>query len=443
MGRKPRSRNLTILMNGEIVGEWLMTSSGVHEFVYAAAWLSSAVARPISLSMPLREERYNGEVVYSFFDNLLPDNELIRKRIRDRFGTGSTSAFQLLSEIGRDCVGAIQIIQDEAKCVDVRKIIAEPLNDNDIEELITRSITPSILGRYQEGADEFRISLAGAQEKTALLWHNGQWNKPLGATPTTHIFKLPLGQVGHSNIDMTTSVENEWLCSRILTAYGFPIARCEMAQYGQMKTLVVERFDRTFSTDGSWIVRLPQEDMCQATGTPPGLKYESDGGPGIRRIMNLLLGSSMFEADRIDFFRTQLAFWLLCAIDGHAKNFSVFIKGGGAYHLTPRYDVLSAYPVMGKSAGMLSPHKVKMAMAVWGKSRHYLWKDIQRAHFITTAADCGLSASVCTGIIDELIDRTPAVLDRVSNELPEEFPLYVADTIIQGVKQCAACLSVK
>lgn len=104
--------------------------------------------------------------------------------------------------------------------------------------------------------------------------------------------------------------------------------------------------------------------FCQATGIPPALKYESDGGPGIRRILDILRGSERAEEDRLDFFCTQLVFWLLAAIDGHAKNFSLFLLPGGAFRLTPRYDVLSAHPLLGHGRGRLARQKVKMAMAV-------------------------------------------------------------------------------
>lgn len=437
MGRKLKTRKLLVLMNGDQVGEWKLSSTGLHEFVYDESWLSSPVSRPVSLSMPLREQKYSGDIVYSFFDNLLPDNESIRRRIRDRFAAGSIEAFQLLSKIGRDCVGAIQLVPEGEQAPDVRKIVAEPLGDHEIELLIDRSLSPGGFGRSQDMNEEFRISLAGAQEKTALLRHDGQWKKPLAATPTTHIFKLPFGHMGHFNIDMTTSVENEWLCSRVLKAYGLPIASCSMGQFGERKILIVERFDRRLATDASWIIRLPQEDMCQATGTPPSLKYESEGGPGIRTVMNLLLGSSIAEEDRREFFRAQVAFKLLCAIDGHAKNFSLFIDRGGSYHLTPLYDVLSAYPVMGSGPDKLDPHKVSMAMAVRGTRKHYVWKSIQRKHFMTTGAGCGLHSSICSAIIDDLLSRTPDVIDRVSAELPAGFPAQVAGTIFEGVKQCA------
>lgn len=136
--------------------------------------LTSPLSRPVFLSMPLREQKYSGDVVHSFFDNLLPDNDVIRRRIRDRFSTGSIEAFHLLAEIGRDCVGAIQLLPDGVDMVDVRAITAEPLGDNDIERLRAREVTSDFFGKQVKDIEEFRIALAGAQEKTALLWHAGQ-----------------------------------------------------------------------------------------------------------------------------------------------------------------------------------------------------------------------------------------------------------------------------
>lgn len=441
MGRRATTRKLDVLMNGEMVGEWTLTSAGSHEFAYADTWAASSFSRPLSLSLPIRKKKYTGDSVYFFFDNLLPNSDAIRKRIRDRFATGSIEAFQLLAEIGRDCVGAIQLLPSGVESAPVHKILAEPVTDQDIEQLLVRTVAEDAFGRFRDENRDFRISLAGAQEKTALLRHDEKWKIPQGATPTTHIFKLPLGRMGHFNIDMTTSVENEWLCSNILQAYGLAIASCRIARFGDMKTLIVERFDRQLSPDGSWIMRLPQEDMCQATGTPPWKKYESDGGPGIREIMNMLLGSSRAEQDRIDFFRAQVAFFMLCAIDGHAKNFSLFIRQGGRYQLTPLYDVLSAYPVMGHGSDLLSPHKVKMAMAVWGRNRHYSWNQIRRDHFLRTGISCGLSEAICNGILEEMIGKTPSVIQHVSGALPADFPDHVASSIFQGLEQTAKRLS--
>ncbi|NTV01821.1 MAG: type II toxin-antitoxin system HipA family toxin [Chlorobiaceae bacterium] len=441
MGRPSKTKTLRLMMNGEPVGNWTVRANGMHEFSYDSTWIASPLSRPISLSMPLRKEKYSGEPVYAYFDNLLPNNDAIRKRIQNRFATSGIDPFSLLSETGRDCVGAIQLLTPDSTGEDVHKIRATPIDQEDIDALLKRSVQGRDFGKTGREGDEFRISLAGAQEKTALLFHNGQWMIPHGPTPTTHIFKLPLGHIGQYNLDMTSSIEKEWLCGRLLQAYGLPTANATVATFGDTKALIVERFDRKLSRDGSWIIRLPQEDLCQATGTPPWNKYESDGGPGIKAIMTLLLGSDRASQDRKMFFRAQVAFYLLCAIDGHAKNFSIVLGPGGTFHLTPLYDVLSAYPVIGSGPKMLPKQKVKMAMALWGKNRIYRWDAIMRRHFMKTGTDCGLALSDSEAIIGDMVRLTPQVLEQTANALPAGFPEQVLTTITEGVQERCRRLS--
>ncbi len=434
MGRRSQTSRLNVWMNGFRVGVWIV-KSGKHEFEYDKEWLKASEGRPLSLSIPLRSESYTDDRIQAYFDNLLPDNEQIRRRIQERFGTSTASSFALLSEIGRDCVGAIQLLPEGSEPTDIHQIKGASLNENEIEQLLG-NVTST--GRFRHSDDDFRISLAGAQEKTALLKHQGLWLKPHGATPTTHIFKLPLGQVGNGQIDMSTSVENEWLCARILEGFGIPVANTEILQFGKIKVLAVERFDRKMASDDSWIIRLPQEDFCQATGTPSGEKYENHGGPGISAIMSTLLGSDAPQADMQDFYRTQIAFWLLCAIDGHAKNFSLFIGPSGRFRLTPRYDVLSAYPVLGHGSGKLSPDKVKMAMAVWGKEKHYHWKQMLLRHFINVGVQCGVGdAAYCEALILAMTKDAPRVIQTIAATLPEDFPTPVSDPILKGVLEKA------
>ena len=123
----------------------------------------------------------------------------------------SIEAFDLLQEIGRDCVGAVQLLKEDEAPTDVQRIEGSPMTEEDVERHLIQLTRSGPLGRGED-ADDLRISLAGAQEKTALLWHNGGWMRPHGSTPTTHILKLPLGLVGHRKADLTASVENEWLC---------------------------------------------------------------------------------------------------------------------------------------------------------------------------------------------------------------------------------------
>jgi len=170
---------------------------------------------------------------------------------------------------------------------------------------------------------------------------------------------------------------------QILSAYGLPVNKVEISQFEDVKVLLVERFDRVWNEDHTGLYRLPQEDICQSLGIPPALKYEADGGPGIKKTMDLLQGSMTAKADREKFMKAVFLYWILGGIDGHGKNFSVAIERGGRYHLTPFYDVLSAYPMAVKR--QLEWQDLKMAMAVKGKNRHYHWANIQTRHWLETA----------------------------------------------------------
>ena len=437
MPRPRQSRALSVWMNGERVGLWEAPTRGGHSFAYDGNWLTSPNSRPLSLSLPLRPagEPYR-EGVESFFDNLLPDNRSIRERIQRRFGTPGSGAFELLTAIGRDCVGAVQLLPEDAVPGRRMPTTGDRLDSRQVAEEISRSLSDR--NPLDEAGDgPFRISLAGAQEKTALLWHDGAWHRPTGATPTTHIFKLPIGN-GPQGIDLSNSVENEWLCGRILKAFGVPTAESRIVRFGEFKVLVVERFDRRLSPDKSTWLRLPQEDFCQATGTPPGNKYEADGGPGTQSIMDLLRGSNRSDTDRRDFLRTQVLFWLLAAVDGHAKNFSVFLLPQGAYELTPRYDVLSAHPVLGHGPGRLSAQKATLAMAVLGKNRHYRLAEIRYRHWIETAKRCGLPGM--EEIVADLVERTPQVAESIRSQLPKSFPEPIAESILDGLARQAELL---
>ena len=440
MGRRVRDKRLAVWMNGDLTGWWSISRQGMHEFRYAESWIESSYRRPVSLSMPLQpaSEAYKGAVVEFFFENLLPNNMDIRRRIQYRFRTAGTHAFDLLEEIGRDCVGAVQLLPPDTSPSSVNTIAGRLLSEAEVADELRLTRSPQL---SRHGDAEFRISLAGAQEKTALLFHNGTWNIPLGSTPSTHIFKLPLGIIGRGQIDLSTSVENEWLCSKILAAYGVRCAETEIAQFEDEKALIVERFDRRLSSDKTWWLRLPQEDMCQAAGVSPDMKYESEGGPGILPVMKLLLGSRNALYDRIEFFKTQVLFWLLAAVDGHAKNFSIFIEPEGRFVLTPVYDVQSAYPVLGHSSSLLGPEKARMAMAAHGKNRHYRWKNIRARHWLRTAELAGLNEKTAREVMNELAGKTMTVIDAVSAQLPADFPEELADSIFGGLKSASERLT--
>ena len=441
MARRSRTQTLALWANGIYVGRWTVTTRGDMELQYDPAWQASAVGRPLSLSLPfvLGDEPLKGPAVKHYFENLLPDSPAIRKRVAERFRTGSVEAFDLLGVIGRDCVGALQFLPEGVAPKGHDRVEGVEVNDAAIERHLLEVVTPERFGVARDPDDDFRISLAGAQEKDAFLWWDGRWMKPRGATPTTHIFKLPLGRVGGRQADFSTSVDNEWLCLKLIAAYGLRVPKAEIASFGKQRVLVVERFDRTVSSDGKRLLRLVQEDFCQATGTSPMVKYEAEGGPGLGVLFNLLQQSVEAERDLRTLMASQVLFWMLRAPDGHAKNFSIHLLPGGRYRLTPLYDVMSAYPVMGDGPNRWSPRELKLAMALVGKNRHYEAEHIQRRHFNSTARRFGY-AETAEPLLQELIARTPVVIDQVQRDLPAGFSHAVADRVLTGLQSAARAL---
>ena len=303
------------------------------------------------------------------------------------------------------------------------------------------------LGPWDE--DDLRISIAGAQEKTALLRMGGRWFRPQGATPTTHILKLPLGLVGNMRADMTDSVENEWLCGQLMNELGIATAETAIATFGESKALVVTRFDRRWQgvpagaeqkprfnpPEDAWIARLPQEDFCQALGVAPDRKYESEGGPSVRDCLGVLAHGEQAIEDRATFALAQLAFWLLAATDGHAKNFSIQHRRGGRFNLAPLYDVLSAWPIIGRGPNQLAYPRAKLAMAVRGQNAHHRLGEIELRHWKRLAASCG------PGVWERMVvmvARVDDVLQGVERRLPPGFPNNVWSRVAEGMRRHAA-----
>lgn len=441
MGRPSHSRALGLWSNGLRVGSWRIPARGDMELQYEPAWRRSDVGRPLSLSLPfdLDDRPLKGPAVASFFQNLLPDSPEIRRRLAQRYARGSTDAFDLLAAIGRDCVGAVQLLPEGDTPDGFDRIEGTPLSDDEIVRHLHTTVTAPARGLEREEED-FRISLAGAQEKTAFLRHEGQWMRPHGATPTTHIFKLPIGLVGHMQADFTTSVQNEWLTMEIMRAYGLEVARCEMLVFGDQPVLCVERFDRRLHASGRWWMRLPQEDFCQATGHPPDAKYQAEGGPGVLDLARLLQGSENAHGDIETLLACQVLFWMLAATDGHAKNFSIHLLAGGRFRLTPLYDVMSVWPIAGDGPNQLSWHDAKLAMAVMARRPLYRLREIERRHFNAMAARCGYGKDA-EPVIERILAATPGVIERVRQRLPQGFPERVATRIFEGLQGAAQRLA--
>jgi serine/threonine-protein kinase HipA len=425
MPRRPVHRPLRVFMNGQLVGFFLKDPGGTVAFGYDESWLARDKAIAVSLSLPLREDPFKGPAVAAFFENLLPDSETLRRRVAEKVGAEGMDAYSLLSRIGRDCVGALQFLPEDEELKGSTEIQGRVASDSEIEGMLL-NLAQAPLGLERER--DFRISIAGAQEKTALLRYKDQWWKPSGATPTTHILKKQMGTLPNG-LDLSNSIENEFYCLRLLAAFGLPVNHAEISNFGKTKALVIERFDRRWTRDGL-LLRLPQEDCCQALSVPPSRKYQNDGGPGISDILRLLKASDTPAEDQRRFLKALVVFFLIGATDGHAKNFSIFLGPLGRFRLTPLYDILSAQP----SLALGQIHKKQMRLAMFaGTNRHYVVDRICGRHFAQTVDRVGLPRGLAKEVMEEVATQAVAAKQELEESMPLDFPEFIHRTIWDGI----------
>ena len=430
MARRKAHAPLGVLINNRLVGRLSKEANGAVSFQYDQSWLEWSPAFAISMSLPLRETPYSGDPVVAVFDNLLPDNPNVRKRVAERMGAHGTDYFSLLEAIGRDCVGAMQFLPDNAPQDAEPYIRGAPVSDQEIQALLANLATAP-LGVDKE--QDFRISIAGAQEKTALLRYDGQWMRPIGTTPTTHLLKPQLGEIptAFGPIDMAASVDNEHYCLKLLESFGLNVAPTEIVTFGNRRVLIVERFDRLWR-NSSQLLRLPQEDCCQALGIPSARKYQNNGGPSAVDILTLLQRADEPQKDQAAFFKSQILFWLIGATDGHGKNFSIFLKPEGRYALTPFYDVLSAQPAFDQR--QIPNNKYKLAMSA-GKNRHYRVLEMMGRHFVQTGKAAGLGVTIMRNAIAELLDLGSSVPDKARAKMPNDFAHPIHESIAAALTE--------
>ncbi|HEX4066934.1 MAG TPA: type II toxin-antitoxin system HipA family toxin [Acidobacteriaceae bacterium] len=350
------TNDLIAVANGRTMGT-LRYQSGRASFEYDPLWRDDGNSFPLSLSMPLAMRDHGHSRVDSFLWGLLPDNEQVLQRWASRYQVSARNSFRLIEHVGEDCAGAVQFIRPER----LDSVLTEPasrevtwLAEQDIaERLRTLRADHSI---WRMDADAGQFSLAGAQPKTALISDGKRWGIPSGRTPTTHILKPPTGEWdGHA--------ENEHFCLTLARACGLIVPNSRVLRFSDEIAIVIERFDR-LKTPTGWL-RVHQEDFCQALGVHPAMKYESQHGPGIRQIVELLRQRSSAAGEDIDSFLDAIIFnWLIAGTDAHAKNFALLLGTNGAVRLAPFYDLASVLPYRS-----IDPKRAKLAMKVGGEYR--------------------------------------------------------------------------
>jgi serine/threonine-protein kinase HipA len=419
---------LIALVGASEMGRVQRHARGRLTFTYDDAWRNSADAYPLSLSMPLGAREHGPDVVEAFLWGLLPDNEMVLERWAKKFQISARNVFGLMSNVGEDCAGAVQFVRP-----DRRDAILSGQEDGvdwlDDAELAARlKALRDDHAAWRMPRDTGQFSLAGAQPKTAVLFVDDTWGIPRGRIPTTHILKPPTGAFdGHA--------ENEHLCLRTARKLGLPTATTRVIDVKGEVAIAVERYDRTFS--GRDILRVHQEDTCQALGLPPTKKYQNEGGPSAADLANLIRQYSSARDEDVGRFVDAVLFnFLIAGPDAHAKNYSLLIGGAGRVRLAPLYDIASILPYNDYDL-----HKVKLSMKIGGE---YGVLNIRRRHIERLAKDVKLSA-------DALVERLKTLAERLPDAVSDEARLAAADGLNSPIidrlvnrmaKRAAACLTV-
>ena len=393
---------LAVIANRRRLGAVTRSRGSDLSFVYDAEWRQDPDAFPLSLSMPLRADPYPRAAVEPWLAGLLPDDEDVLRAWSARFQVSRRNVFGLLGEVGEDCAGAVQFVRPERldEFVEVTPPSVEWLMEGEVGRRLAELRLDPALGRRP--ADPGRFSLPGVQPKTALLFEDGRWGLPAGATPTTHILKP-------ENRRFPGLVENEHLCLRVARAVGLPAATSRMDRFGDQLALVVIRYDRV--RVGSEWVRLHQEDFCQALGVPPERKYQNEGGPTVRNMVDLVRSeSSSPDEDVRTLARAIMLNWILAATDSHAKNFSLLIGPAGQVRLAPLYDIASFFPYSEE------PRRLKLSNRVGGEYRLY---DVGRREWERFRTENDLdwdTVSACRELAQSVLDALPKAVSEAGQD---------------------------
>lgn len=406
---------LAVLLDGHDVGRVRRNGDRLL-FDYNDDWRLSPDAYPLSLSMPLVAARHGHDSIAAYLWGLLPDDERVLNRWARQFGVSSRNPFALLGEVGEDCAGAVQLVPPER--IDAMRNPAagaiQWIDEDDIEARLAVLVAGGGTGRRV--GDNGQFSLAGAQPKTALLNIDGRWGVPSGRVPTTHILKPP-------SRDFDGMAENEHFCLTLARAMGLRTAASQVQRFGNQTAIVVTRYDRFLIEglpDTMAVVRLHQEDMCQALGVYPWQKYQSDGGPSAAVVHSLIRDSVAWpvaendptqpriEEDTSNFINALIFNWHIGGTDAHAKNYSFILGRGPVVRLAPLYDIISAYGFD------VHPRRMKLAMKIGSK---YGVEEIILRHWQDWAKEARVNPDAVVARIRDMAARMPDALERTAKRL--------------------------
>jgi serine/threonine-protein kinase HipA len=415
------SASLHVLLEGRRAGLLTRLSGGRLRFRYDEDYRGV----PLSVSMPVGIGEHTDRAIAPWIAGLLPDDEAVIARWSRQFQTAPTPFALLGSPIGEDCAGAVQLVRPER----LEELLARRggitwLSETDVAgrlRLLRRDATAWLGSGAGPGG---RFSLAGAQAKIALFFDGRRWGAPSGERPTTHILKPAVR--GFDDHDL-----NEHLCLTAARRAGLVAARTAIMRFDDQSAVVVERYDR-IEREGR-LHRVHQEDLCQALSVPPTRKYQNEGGPGPRRIIDLLrtvMAPSHAEQDIGRFIDALIWNWLVAGTDAHAKNYSLLLSADQV-RLAPLYDMASALPYPWHERELRFAMKLGRDYRV--HPHHDPWPGAAKAW--------GLDAAPLRDRVLELAARAAeafadAASDPSVSELASRLPGRLIDLVAERVRRC-------
>lgn len=422
------SQELLVVLENRVAGTLTRLSGGRLRLDYHEEYRAAGTTTPLSVSMPTEIASHRDRTVNPWLWGLLPDNEGVLRRWARRFQASAASPFSMLgTPIGHDCPGAVRFAPPQK----IDELLDRPgqvawLNEDEVADRLRELKRDSTawLGRDFTG----QFSLAGTQAKTALLHEEGRWGVPSGAAATSHILKPAVAGLDDHDL-------NEHLCMDAARRAGLVVARTQITRFGEESAIVVERYDRRVLNGR--LVRVHQEDICQALGVSPSTKYQREGGPGaedVARLMSQVMPPRTAD-EAIWRFADALAWnWLIAGTDAHAKNYSLLLSGKDV-RLAPLYDVASALPYDEHE------RKLRLAMKIGGDYRVHPYRNPWPA----AAAELQLDAGALIDRVRWLADRTPDALRDAAAapavaKLQRPLPSRLVDRVAERVLRCRKML---
>lgn len=397
---------LNVWTNNHHVGCLWRNEQNQMGFQYSEAWLENPIRFPISKTLPLQGEPYDAgthnHAAHNYFSNLLPEANS-RIRICREKKISADNDFELLRAIGGECAGALCILADQPYETESRY---RHLSSTDLTELLlTRN--PSVI--VEEGDNPPRLSLAGAQDKAPIKFADNNFYIPLDNSISTHILKYRLRDINHVPAYETVTI---WTAKEL----KMDVCEIDYHTHADESFTLSKRYDRTLSKEG--LIRLHQEDFCQASGRPSSNKYEHEGGPSFSQCLQLVREHSTQPLKDIPkLIQWQVFNYLVGNSDAHAKNLSFLYGQDNTTTLSPFYDLIAIH------AWPKNVFNHELALSIGGETNIH---KIKRAHWERLADECEISFKLFDSAITQLSEGVIDAFDRAQNLFENQHGKYPA-----------------